>query len=586
MIMKNKILIGLALLFALSFTACEPQEDDKPSMGNAPAESQMSYTVSVDQNDEFLYIFENKSTAVGIATWEIAGSRKSGNRVTHRFPLPGEYTFTLTLSNRGGASTIQGDVTTDKTDWDFLASPEMTLLSGGADAANGKSWVLDSLAWGHLGVGPAGGNGLEWWGAGPLNKAAVNVLYDDVMTFKLIGFTFNYVNNGSSYVKDFRAGDAAFSNAEQRDSDYKVDFSPKPAQWNLDKEGDTWYLYLVPSEGPIFPIFDVGAVNNRYRVITLEENKLELVATGSDGNAWHYKFIPQGYVLPVATFDIALESGTGANTYLVGLDNLVVPAGATFNKFMVDFGNGVVKESTDRNAKLSNTYMRKSPYTVKVTIVTSIGQFEHSTVIDVVENHPDYEEFLINDIIMYNNFSDVVLAPMRSGDGAVLSIVDNPSRVFPNRTMKVMHYAKNNSEWANAYLQLPVGYRFDLRNISTYKMMVYGKAGQVILLKLENTDMGGNAWQTGVELKYTIQKDDTWEIVEYNFAGAPSADLSWDPGLHAALHATDVTTDPRYSNNYYNIIRIMCNPGVGSGSHEFFFDELAGPHVEGIKSAR
>jgi hypothetical protein len=138
----------------------------------------------------------------------------------------------------------------------------------------------------------------------------------------------------------------------------------------------------------------------------------------------------------------------------------------------------------------------------------------------------------------------------------------------------VAKYSKTDQQWANAYMQLPPGYRFDLRQRSTFKVMVYGEAGQEILLKLENTDLGGNAWTTGVELRHTIQESNTWEVMEYDFAGAPAADGT-----------PDVTNSP-YNNGYYNVIRIMCNPGVGEGTHEFYLDELSGPHVEGIKSAQ
>jgi hypothetical protein len=131
-------------------------------------------------------------------------------------------------------------------------------------------------------------------------------------------------------------------------------------------------------------------------------------------------------------------------------------------------------------------------------------------------------------------------------------------------------------------MQLPAGYRFDLTKTSVFKMMVRGKAGQNVLLKLENTDKGGNAWQTGTyDLIYTIQQDDTWEVAEFDFAGVGAG---WD--WTGDQFTSDITTDARFNEGFYNVIRIMCNPGVGEGVHEFYFDDLAGPHVEGLKSAR
>jgi hypothetical protein len=101
-------------------------------------------------------------------------------------------------------------------------------------------------------------------------------------------------------------------------------------------------------------------------------------------------------------------------------------------------------------------------------------------------------------------------------------------------------------------------------------------------MKLENTDKGGNAWQTGTaDLIYTIQKENTWEVAEYNFSGV-SAGWDWT----GDIFTSDVVADPNFNNGFYNVIRIMCNPGNIVGTHKFYFDDLSGPHVEGLKSAK
>ena len=105
-----------------------------------------------------------------------------------------------------------------------------------------------------------------------------------------------------------------------------------------------------------------------------------------------------------------------------------------------------------------------------------------------------------------------------------------------------------------------------------------GKAGDTVLLKLENTDMG-EPWKTGVELTYTIQTDHTWEVVEFDFSGVAN-NGSEDPSV------SDVAADSRTNHDFYNVVRIMLNPGDGEGEHEFYLDELAGPHIEGVKSSR
>lgn len=87
-------------------------------------------------------------------------------------------------------------------------------------------------------------------------------------------------------------------------------------------------------------------------------------------------------------------------------------------------------------------------------------------------------------MVTYNDFSEVAMAPVNGQDCAV-SIVDNPSKVYPNKSSKVAFYSKTNQDWANAYMQLAPGYRFTFQAKHIFKVMVYGKAGQKILLKLE-----------------------------------------------------------------------------------------------------
>ncbi len=112
--------------------------------------------------------------------------------------------------------------------------------------------------------------------------------------------------------------------------------------------------------------------------------------------------------------------------------------------------------------------------------------------------------------------------------------------------------------------------------------MVYGKAGDVVLMKLENTDRGGNAWQTGTyDLTYTIKNDNTWEVAEFDFNGI-GAGYDWTGDQFTG----DIISDTRFNHDFYNVVRIMLNPGVAIGTHQFWFDDLAGPHVEGLKSAK
>jgi len=572
-------LFGLAALILMMF-ACAPQIDDTIDIGLAPTEDQLDFTITPGTT-AFKFVLANTSKVTGIASWDLGnGSKSTEAAPTATYSLPGEYTVTMTLVTRGGTAVKSKKVVQTKTDYAIFTDPKFIFLSGGVNAAAGKTWVLDSLASGHLGVGPAGSVGLEWWSAGPLAKQAVKVMYDDEINFKINGFAATLTNHGQSYVKGFVKTSTGYSNPRELDTDFIVDYKPNPGTWFIEDKVGKSYLTLAGTT-PMFPCFDVGGTNGSYEILKIEENLLELVTIDRvEGNAWHYQLIPKGYVKPKVTFEVAATPTGKVNEYGVKLNKVVIPAGLSITSIKVNFGDGTVKETADINATLTNTYMRKSPYNLTVTVTTSNETLTTSKLIEVAANHPNYVPFLLDMMVTYNDFSEVIMAPVLGQDCGV-SVVDNPSKVYPDKSSKVAYYSKTNNEWANAYMQLAPGYRFDLRSQHIFRILVYGKAGQKILMKLENTDKGGNAWQTGTaDLVYTIKKDNTWEIAEYNFAGV-SAGWDWT----GDQFTSDVTTSSKFNVDFYNVVRIMCNPGVGTGTHQFYFDELSGPHVEGLKSA-
>lgn len=575
-------LLVLALLFA-----CEPYEESKPELGivQPPAESEMDFSITPGE-DDFRYNIELTSPSLnGIYTVSFDlgnGSKIKKESGVAYYPVPGDYTITMTIKTNAGSTSISKTLTTTETDYSLFDDPMMIALSGGVDALDGKTWVLDSITQGHLGVGPAGSEGLEWWSAAPLSKSGFE-LYDDRLTFKLVGFEAIYENHGKSYVKDFRGDDPNYSNVVDPGDDLIVDYTPEPGSWMIEEIDGRMYLVLS-GPTPIYPMFDTGAEGGRYEIFALEENFMQLTSLGGDGNAWAYKLVPEGYQPPTILLEATLDPAAEINTYEVNITVVDKPAGESINNVTVDFGDGTVYETTNVNEVISNTYMRQGTYPVTVTVATSLGDIVNSFTANVAENHPDYEPFLLDQMVMYNDFSEVSMAPMRvdqAGGTASIEIVDNPSRIFPNKSAKVLKFVKENTEFANAYMELPAGFRFDLRQRHTFKVMVYGTAGDQVLLKLENTDRGGNAWQTGTaDLIYTIQEDNTWEVAEYDFEGV-AAGFDWT----GDIFTSDVTTDDNFSHDFFNVVRIMINPGNGDGIFKIHLDELSGPHVEGLKSA-
>lgn len=574
----NILTLGLAVLFML--VSCEPQQMDKIDIGEAPDPSGVDFTVSPGE-DDFHFVLTNTSTSTGIATWDFGnGVKATGQSVIANYPLADTYTVTLTLFTKGGSASASKDVVQTETNYALFTEPNYVNISGGSDDLDGKTWVLDSLSKGHLGVGPADSpNGLDWWNADPLQKTGTG-MYDDEINFNINGFLATYINNGISYVKDYRKDDPNYRNPVINDTDYMVEYdTPVEGSWTFMEEDGETYLVLTSGK-PLFPIFDVGAEGGKYHVLNLEENEMELTAIGG-GIKWHYLLIPKGYVRPSLDFTLnTTEDIASENTYDISISDLNVPDGYTLSNITWDFGEGTTLETTDPAHVESVTYMRKGAYQVSVTVEAGDLTLTKSSQLDIADNHSAYVPYLLDEMVTYTDFGETQLAQLGiDGGSSTFNIVTNPDNsIYPNRSASVGFFEKSYAEWDNVFLLLPTGYRFDIASQNTFKLLVYGTAGDEVLLKLENTDMGGNAWQTGAELRYTIQESNKWEVATYNFVGV-DAGQTWIEGQWT----DDVTADPRYNTNYYNVVRIMINPGNNSDVFSVYIDDLAGPHVEGLK---
>ncbi|MFZ2286460.1 MAG: PKD domain-containing protein [Bacteroidales bacterium] len=569
----------LAILFLI--TACEPQLADKPDIGTAPTADQLDFTITPGK-DEFHFVIANTSSVTGIPSWNFGNSTK-GTGMTNevKYPLPGDYTVTMTLVTRGGIATKTKVLTQTETDFSIFTDPVYVNLTGGAADADGKTWVLDAETKGHLGVGDANGlgNGLEWWAANPFDKSGTGA-YDDELTFVMTDFVVKYDNKGVSYVKGYIKDDPAlasvYTNPRQNKDDWDVDYvTPTTGTWSiLQKNGD--YYVSISSTRPIHPGLDVGAKNNEYRIVQVSENLLELTCYSAYENwtMWHYFMVPKGYQRPKITFAVNAVEGTD-NSVACSVANYVIPAGQSVTNIVWNFGDGSTEVTGGKDEVVNHVFMRKGVYTVTAKLNTSIGILTGTKSVTLANNNSAYVPFLLDAMIVYNDFSEVQVFPVLA-ENCSLTTVDNPEKEYPNRSARVALYSRTDNQYANAFIKLPAGFRFDLRLQQTFKVMVRGKTGDVILLKLENSDPA-EPWRTGTEKTYTILTNDSWEIAEFNFNGVP-AGFTWT----GDLYAPDVVADDRFNHDYYNVVRLMCNPTVATGTHSFYFDELSGPHVEGI----
>ena len=203
--MKNKINIKLLGVFALliALFSCEPYMDDNPdSMVNLPPDpSEMDFTITPG-DDDFNFTVQLTSPSLsgiyGVAFDLGNGSVVKEESANAYYPLPGDYNITMTITTNGGTATISKPHTTTETDYSIFTEERYIFLTGGIDAAEGKSWKLDAETVGHMGVGPSdnpNGTGTEWWAAGPFAKDFTGA-YDDEIIFNLNGFSTTYDNKG------------------------------------------------------------------------------------------------------------------------------------------------------------------------------------------------------------------------------------------------------------------------------------------------------------------------------------------------------------------------------------------------------
>jgi hypothetical protein len=600
-----KIFRYISILFVGIITlmlSCKPEYDELSSAA-APDASQLSFTVTPVSGNQYKVKFANTSAVNGIISWNFGnGAKGVGPEATTDYNLKGTYTITMTLYTKGGSASVTKTYTQPIDNMALLLSDEVKLLIGAANDPAGKTWVIDNDAVGHFGLGP---NALmdkdvkwtsiesnlasfEWY------KAAVNEkvgweCYDDELTFIFNNNTFNVIfkNNGKSFGRKEGVAThaASYTNIEKTDDQYDRIFTYEAARngltstWVPSVEGNRLYV-TFGGANPIFPMYDINSSDSKFRIAYVDADHLAMIGLdGDDQNARLFILKRKGYIRPEPTFNINVAATANANEFAAKLTNLVVPAGVTINNVIYDFGDGSTPEESAIPTEIVNhIYQYKGNFEVKITVVANGKEFIKTAYADVTNNLPGYVPYLLNQMVLYTDFSETQLVALTSESGNVSSsIVRNPSIMYPNRSSNVMELIKTNNQYDGTRLTLPNGRRFNLTLQTKFRAWVYGKAGVQLYMNLINTDKGGDAWKTGTnDYGYTIKKSDTWELAEWDLSG-----ISTNP--YGGFNVPDVTKDPSYNQNFYNVLRLVVNNGNGDGAFTVLIDDLSGPHVEGLK---
>lgn len=443
----KKIIYSVLWILTLQVILFACKEDD-PQLGPAPVEGDATFTYEYDAANANIVHFTNTSPDGFKAIWDFGNGRSAtGDEVSSPYPVLGDYEVKLTLLTEGGAAVNTQIVNIAQTNPLMLDIPSYNMLTGGIDAVNGKTWVVDRETAGHLGVGPNGGTWPEWYSAGPNEKVDRN-LYDDKMTFKLDGFKYEHVVNDYFYAN---GGYSSLPGAIQEPGggDYFVPWTPQASTWTLSDNEDGTYALSVSN--PEFIGYYQGAT--AYTVISLSDDEMHIKAVDPNGGdpccTWYQRFIREGYVRPV--------------------------------------------------------------------------------------DPPEPPVYKIEDI--EDNYQASTITYVNDGGGS-LTVYDNPAPIGANTSAKVGMYVKANgagSQFGN--VQIRLNYKMDIRVRNKFKLKAfipswndytttggepwqsYNTLQKQVALKLQNRELGGNAYTTQAEVKFNNLATDTWLELEFDFSG-------------------------------------------------------------------
>ena len=285
---------SLSSLFAIPFAflmSCSPDSFDGADPNGRPTVDGVDFQMTVDQETNQM-VATYKAQPGTYPVWILDGTSYSTlPEVGYKNDEAGTHTIEMKLGNRNGFSQggIKKTYTFNETKIDYTADFRRI-----AD----KEWRIANKEAGHMGCGPAGTAGTEWWSAAPDDKKGFGV-YDDRITFTATtkkggGYTYNPGADGMTYVNK----GVTKWNTQNDDADLDVALGEQTATWNFeeldwtDAEGNvSKQRYIRLSANTLFPYIssDDRYADPLFRVEQLTAKKLVLVYDKPDRSiAWRF----------------------------------------------------------------------------------------------------------------------------------------------------------------------------------------------------------------------------------------------------------------------------------------------------------
>ena len=280
-------------LFTITFTlltACSPDEFSGADPNGIPSVSGVDFNISVDQETNQMIATYTPQPGT-YPVWILNGSTYSTlQEVGYNNPEAGTYTIDMKIGNRNGFSqgTISKTFTFNETKIDYSADFRRI---------TGKEWRIANKEVAHMGCGPAGTAGTEWWSAQPNDKKDFGV-YDDRITFTADNrkggtYTYNAGADGMTYVN----WGTSF-NPTGAEPDVDVALGNQTSTWSFevydweDADGNvTKQTYIQLGKNTLFPYISSNAQyeNPKFRIETLTATKMVLVYDAPDRSiSWRF----------------------------------------------------------------------------------------------------------------------------------------------------------------------------------------------------------------------------------------------------------------------------------------------------------
>ena len=414
--MKNLFKYSIGALFAgLAMTACSPDEFSGADPNGIPSISGVDFNISVDQETNQMIATYTPQPGT-YPVWILNGTTYSTlQEVGYNNPEAGTYTIDMKIGNRNGFSqgTISKTFTFNETKVDYSADFRRI---------TGKEWRIANKEVAHMGCGPAGTAGTEWWSAQPNDKKDFGV-YDDRITFTADNrkggtYTYNAGADGMTYVN----WGTSF-NPTGAEPDVDVALGNQTSTWSFevydweDAEGNvTKQTYIQLGKNTLFPYISSNAQyeNPKFRIETLTATKMVLVYDAPDRSI-SWRFI----LTSAADERLVEEQGFDANSDF-NLWKGVTPD-ATFY-FAPNW-------SPDRTAEMQATYNDKgNDYTITVPDAAfdrwQAQMHLHTTGVETSSaNHYDFSCIFVADA----DIDGVTVKVTNEADNEAIIDVDNIS---------------------------------------------------------------------------------------------------------------------------------------------------------------